>query len=421
MKTTFQVRTIIHESGERSPVFIDRSTGIPNLRVNEWKLFSRRAATNSSLTLEKQLREINVFYIWADGERIDLEERFATGVGLSNQELSKLKEFCYTNFKVFGAGSVGVERCTANQSVTASQRLQRINTIRQYCNWQLDKAITEALSDGKSDAKINVLIYTIERHEKQLRVKASDQPPRAGLSDALLQRLFEIIDPNSSHNPFKSGSRFRNFLIILVLYFFGLRKSECLLLTIADVDYRVARPVMVVRRVPDSRLHNRKDVAVKTLERTIPITDDVARLIRQYIRVHRSAIPRASRSPFLFLGRHGDPLGTDGIDSIFRVICRSFPEFKSLLSPHTLRHNWSGNMWERTNDLVGRGAMQEELAKLVINYLGGWTHQSNMSRRYSNNLIESKANEIHLHLMRDLEVAIGHSKATATVTFKARR
>ncbi len=388
-------------------MLFERATGLPDILANEWKL-ERRAVTRSHMTLRQELLAIALFYDFAAEHCVDLHAIFASGKGLSSVTIALLQEACWIN-RNRAAISSG-----SGTAVTDRVHKFRIDTIRQFCIWRLNRELeTCDLREPASSRRTSLVIYHVARHEKQMRAFATESRRRRGLNAEQVACLFDITAPQSESNPFQRRFRLRNYLIILILFYFGLRRGELLLLTTADVDYRTRNPRIAVRRLPDSRIDRRDDVAVKTRERQMPLTDSVAYLIRTYIRTERARLPRATKTPFLFLGADGTPLGTDGFQNIFEVLRKRVPILAGL-SGHLLRHTWGDSMQATAEQRVKDGTITQELASLTINFLGGWTPQSSMSVRYSQAWIESMANEFHLNIMAKNEQRLREVAAAAS-------
>lgn len=390
-------------------MLFERATGLPDTLANEWKL-ERRAVTHSHMTLRQELLAIALFYDFAAEHRIDSRATFASGKGLSSVTIAMLQEACWINRNraTISGGS--------ETAVTDRLHTFRIDTIRKFCIWLLNREL-ECCDVRKpaSSRRMALVIYHAARHEKQMRAFSTESTRRRrSLNDEQVACLFDVAAPQSECNPFQRRFRLRNYLIILILFHFGLRRSELLLLMTADVDYRARNPCIAVRRLPDSNIDRRDDVAVKTRERRMPLSDSVAYLIRIYIRTERARLPRATKTPFLFLGADGTPLGTDGFQNIFEVLRRRAPILAGL-SGHLLRHTWADGMRARAEQCVKDGTITRELAGLTINFLGGWTPQSSMSVRYSQAWIESLANDFHLDIMAKNEQRLREVVAAASV------
>ena len=408
MESRYFVQTISHATGEKSPMLFERATGLPDILANEWKL-ERRAVTRSHMTLRQELLAIALFYDFAAEHRVDLRATFMSGKGLSSVTIALLQEACWINrIRATTSGGAGI-------AVTDRVHAFRIDTIRKFCVWLLNRELELCdVREPASSRRTALVIYHAARHEKQMRTFVTESHRRRGLNDEQIACLFDVTAPQSESNPFQRRLRLRNYLIILILFHFGLRRGELLLLTTADVDYRARNPCIVVRRLPDSNIDRRDDVAVKTRERRMPLSDSVAYLIRIYIRTERARLPRATKTPFLFLGADGTPFGTDGFQNIFEVLRKRVPILAGL-SGHLLRHTWADGMRARAEQCVKDGTITRELAGLTINFLGGWTPQSSMSVRYSQAWIESLANEFHLDIMAKNEQRLREVAAAASV------
>lgn len=389
MESGFIVKTVEHRTGEKSPILFNRASGLPDALVNDWK-FERRSVTHSHLTLRQELLAVAFFLDVASLRRWEVDARFASGEGLTSDMLAVLVEDSWR-----WHSDLDIKE-TVQRSVIDRTRKVRVDAIRRYCVWRLEQVRQRILGDTKaaSHRRVNI-IYNIQRHEKALRAVASDTAPRRGLDKNQIEHLNRIVDPRSALNPFQKRFRLRNFVIVQLLLAYGLRRGELLLLNTADVDYRMKHPRIAVRRQPDSKMDRRTDTAVKTKERQIAMSKGLSILIRTYIREDRAALPHATRTPFLFLGANGEPLGTDGFQNLF-VTLRRCDSVLDQLSGHILRHTWADTMQEAIDHAVSEGAIVPNLAVLAFNYLGGWTQQSKMSEQYSQGYIEGAANNIFM-------------------------
>lgn len=108
------------------------------------------------------------------------------------------------------------------------------------------------------------------------------------------------------------GRGARDYAIVTVLAYAGLRISECLALCLEDVSLP-AREITV--------RHGKGD---KT--RVIFIGDKVVNAVREYLKERPE-----TGSPYLFLSRQGGPLSRGQINRIFNT-------YSDAITPHTLRH-----------------------------------------------------------------------------------
>ncbi|MCG7977177.1 MAG: tyrosine-type recombinase/integrase [gamma proteobacterium symbiont of Clathrolucina costata] len=119
----------------------------------------------------------------------------------------------------------------------------------------------------------------------------------------------------------------RDAVLLSVLYDTGARVQELIDLTAGDVRLEAPAQVRLLGK-------GRK-------ERVVPLMENTATLLHQYVREHDLALPE-HYSRCLFLNRHGNPLTRVGVNYILqkylRQVREAHPQFTQKVSPHTLRH-----------------------------------------------------------------------------------
>jgi integrase/recombinase XerC len=127
---------------------------------------------------------------------------------------------------------------------------------------------------------------------------------------------------------------YRGLAILSILLYCGLRVGELAALELSDLDLSDRGGSLRVRDGKGSK------------ERTVPLPAEARTATRRYL----DARPRAE-SRRLFIGRGGQPLGTDGV----RYIVKKYGLAAGLnLHPHQLRHTMATEYLTATeNDLVG--------------------------------------------------------------------
>ncbi len=127
----------------------------------------------------------------------------------------------------------------------------------------------------------------------------------------------------------------RDRALLELLYATGLRVSELLALTLAQVD--IAGGVLTTMG------KGRK-------ERMVPFGDEAAARLRRYLRDGRPTLLGAHTSPRLFVNARGGPLSRMG----FWKILRDYGVQAGIgraISPHVLRHSFATHLLERGADL----------------------------------------------------------------------
>ena len=117
----------------------------------------------------------------------------------------------------------------------------------------------------------------------------------------------------------------RDYAIVTILAYAGLRISECLQLHMGDVSL-TAREIAVRRGKGDKM-------------RVVFIGDKVVNAVREYLKERSD-----SDSPYLFPGRSGEHLSRGQVNRIFNAHSDS-------ITPHTLRHFFCSNALESGYDI----------------------------------------------------------------------
>lgn len=128
----------------------------------------------------------------------------------------------------------------------------------------------------------------------------------------------------------------RDRALLEVLYATGLRVSELLALTLAQVDLDAG----VVTTMGKGRK-----------ERVVPIGDEAVSWVRRYLATGRPALAAAKKTtPRLFLNLRGTPLTRMGFWKILRGYGVA-AGISRAISPHVLRHSFATHLLERGADL----------------------------------------------------------------------
>ena len=119
----------------------------------------------------------------------------------------------------------------------------------------------------------------------------------------------------------------RDAVLLSVLYDTGARVQELIDLTAGDVRLEAPAQVRILGK-------GRK-------VRVVPLMENTARLMQQYIDENNLALPENYDRP-LFQNKHGNPLTRVGVNYILQKHLRNLretrPDLKQKVSPHTLRH-----------------------------------------------------------------------------------
>jgi integrase len=242
------------------------------------------------------------------------------------------------------------------------------------------------------------------------------------LPAAVVQDLYELVDPLSTRNPFRSeDNRYRNYAFFLLLLHMGLRRSEgCGLLADSiksSPDYSTGdvRSWIDIARRPKGIIDTRSSPAeLKTPQskRQLPIANELVAVIDHYADNYRGK----PEHPFLFSSQKGSPLSLPMVNSIFETLSEHLSDAakrelrdrrdKTGVSPHHLRH--TAAVFRLAEFLEAGETMEVALGKLRAFF--GWSKCSNMPSHYAGAYFEQRLATVwnshfdaHVERLRQLE------------------
>lgn len=393
----YKVVLIKDQSGERVPFLIEAISGLPVPEANQWRLLMRRARCQHG-TLKREMLELSYLYRWAAERSIDLQDRMNAGQGIRMAESTDLIDYLRRNFMRPSEGDL-------HPRVSPVVQQQRFATIRHFIGWWFDLVLDRLpVSNKAGDLRYARIKDQRDRIMRWLEPPSGKSPSREGLTPSLRKKFLDVIRPDSGDNPWSYANRLRNYVVLALYFWLGLRLSELLLLKCHHLDVTPGRGTVLIERAPDDPEDPRHDAPeAKTLGRELPIPTSVSPYLREYLRRVRSKTGNAKRHPFVFVSyRDGAPLSKRGVQHILAQVRRRHPEFRGVLTIHVLRNCWSDMTRARLKEMVESKQIDSEFAKLLFNYLGGWSHGSAQSNKYSRGEIQRSANEALVEIHDEL-------------------
>lgn len=264
-------------------------------------------------------------------------------------------------------------------------------------HWQLACRFTFSILEnlvGIDDPAMKQRLRVMRQRFAQLRVRPRrpSNPGRA-LPWLAVEDLYEIFDPASPRNPFRTpSSRWRNFVIFLVLVQLGLRRGEALSLTVDSLKQQFDPSLGEVRHwldvcPPDHNADSRsRKPALKNRHavRQLPIPQVLAVAIDTYVSQYRPDVGHA----FLFSSAEGHPLALSSLGSVIDVASKQMSpqafaalrdEGISKVSPHDFRHTSAVIRIQRFMD----AGMELEEALHRLRPFFGWKRSSDMPFHYA--------------------------------------
>jgi integrase len=406
------VRLAVLQGGERYPLLID-TQGLPLWYPTLFTTTQVRNASKAPNTMVAVLSAIRILIAWAQTQRVDLESRFANRLFLNEQELESLCRYAQIKGPKLEEQKRNVVHLArrhetsrgavrlAEKRVSSPTQYIRISYIADYLEWLAVRLVEREAKqiDAWSIERIGRMTKSL-RKRRPRKTRGSTVYARRGLTETQQELLLELIRRGSDKNPFSRELQRRNQLIVLLLYYLGLRAGELLALRISDFDLQ-QNTVLVARR--HDNLNDLRDYqpVVKTADRRIPLAEPLVNAVTSYILQERSLIPAAKRHDFLFVTHQpgpfvGRPLSIKGLTKVFSVIQVAMPDELGELTPHVLRHT-ANDRFSALMDRKKAGAAEEEKLR---SYIMGWKEGSGTAATYTRRHTETKAREAALNLQR---------------------
>lgn len=386
MATLYRAKMIRFESGERFPMLIELRRGLPDVVVIDYSLaYHRVISINSSMA---QVATIGLFMEWAEERGINLDARFGTGDLFTQAEIEDLAG----TLKQSKRKTLVVAGRTMPGNVIGDTHGNRLDWTRRHVEW---RATSVCQSMPVSDPRVgpmNARMNAINRQLLTLKTKGGSKK-RCGLTDYQQQRLFEMLRPGSSDNPFHAAVQYRNFLILLLYFELGLRKAEPLVIKYNHLHLHDREmPHIIIQPNPnDPDEVRRQPPLVKTAGRTLPLSPLLSRTMHEYVVHHRSKLRGAKMNPFVILETEtGRAMSLAAVHDIFKLLRARLPDvFPADFSAHILRHTWN----DRYRKAAKAKGMSDAEIQAVGNYLMGWSKTSMQAVNYTRRQIEAEAAE----------------------------
>lgn len=198
-------------------------------------------------------------------------------------------------------------------------------------------------------------------HQFLLREKVTTDDPSWNIETQKTERTLpkvlslgeveKLLDTPNQHTPFD----YRDKAMLELLYATGIRVSEMLDLSLADVHLTMG----FIRCFGKGRK-----------ERIVPIGEAAASAIEEYIEKGRSKLLKKQPSDALFLNHHGKKMSRQGF---WKNLKKRAIEagIQKELTPHTLRHSFATHLLENGADLR---SVQEMLGHADISTTQIYTH-----------------------------------------------
>ncbi|GAA3972303.1 site-specific integrase [Allohahella marinimesophila] len=412
MEKQYGVNVFILDSGERYCHVVNRESCLPLYHPNLY-LTTRVRATSASATVQSAAANLVVLLKFLDVHNIDLERRILSRDFLKEHELDALRDFCQQKIKrrvVKAESEDWVRSFKGNELshrtvVQASAQHSRLTTAALYIEWLSKHLLGEVTAEDEKK---------IDRVESQIKARRPKSRGRnvlrladRALDDNQVNILFEVIQIGSEFNPFAPDVQRRNRVMILLLFYLGLRSGELLSIKTSDIDPTpsegYAGYLTIARRADEKSDPRLREPNAKTLDRTIPLKATLLDELYDYIQMDRRRVPNARKHNFLFVTHKagptvGQPLSVPSYQKMMHALTSAAPPLNEMTG-HMLRHTWN-DQYSNRMDADNEEPSERDLAiqEQVRSYLMGWKQGSGTASTYNRRFIEKKARQAALKM-----------------------
>ncbi len=400
MEKNYRVTTFVMDSGERYCMVVDRVSGLPMYYPTLFLTTQIRNKGNAFSTTLAAANNLVLLLLFLESRDINLEQRFLTKDFFKPHELDDLRDFaqCKQGRMPSKALSNPWLDDELTNIVDNGTQHSRLTTFANYLRWYAMHILKMPELDVVE--QINAMAEQIKTRRPSKQGRNGDSQDKS-LSDVQLDALFELIQPGSASNPFSIDVQRRNRLMILLLFYLGIRGGELLNIRIQDIDFSTNR-IHIVRRADERADSRTNEPNAKTRERLLPLAESLVQELHGYITQDRRNVRNAKKNDYLFVTYKrgptvGNPISKAGYHKIFSVVRAVSPQLYAA-SGHSLRHTWNRKFSERMDAMDEQ--VSEERQEQVRSYLMGWREGSGTAATYNKRFIQQKGFEAALALQK---------------------
>lgn len=386
---TIGINSFLLDSGERYCIIVNKTTGLPLYYSNLYLTTQIRNSGYSISTIESIAVNISLFYRFLNERDISIEDDIMRNKILSHAEIDRLSMFLSKKF--------ALDKATKNKSFVSKQTLyRRLSHIAEYLFW-----LSSILNKSNDHVRLSLKMVNAIKERRPRNNRVFNDRDEECLSEKALNKIMELIDPDSDKNPFLDYVRQRNELLFIMLYELGLRCGELLNIRIEDMDFQKNR-LRIVRRADEKNDPRVRQPLVKTLDRTLPLSKYLMSKIYKYILNRRTFA--IGKTDYLFISykpgvTQGKPLSISGYHKIISQLAMSDPLLNGLRG-HQFRHTWNYNFSKLMDSLNPKISEREQ--ERMREYLMGWRPGCGTAATYNKRYVREQANEASIKLQEKL-------------------
>ena len=427
-----RIKHIKIETGERLPMLLS-DNAVPDCWATLFVSKLRRSRAQN--TIEHDLNALRHLRAWEDYHERDLSQEFSIGRFLTEPDVESLVDHCAYQVEAFGKWAArdksgfNATRAVSVSNLLALKLSAPLKTVQFDTQYN---RLTTVASHLKFVAE-TVCRVRADKRESQTQIEAmykkllSKRPKSnagkcrgkyAHIPAASFRRFMKIAHPDHADNPFREGEAGRrNHIMVWIADELGLRAGEILGLWVEDIEFGSKPMLSVVRRHNHPLDPRNKQLVAKTQERTLPLSQELAATLNDYILYDRSTHPHADNHPILFVASQppwkAHPLSYKSFHKVFQSIGQIDPDRLADISSHALRHDRtcrfvdeleSINQAAKTNSKIKR-ITDGEVERSLMDYFG-WTNPKSAAV-YLKRRTRARVDEGMRQIQRDTFCSVG--------------
>ncbi|MCF4171939.1 tyrosine-type recombinase/integrase [Vibrio sp. McD22-P3] len=363
-------------------------------------------------------------------EKIDLIERCKTGDFLTNKDFENIKKHSKLKVESFRemvarhelSNVVSIKKNkleTARANVVVNPEgdisphttYNRLTVFAKFIGW-----LEEELFPSK-DSTAEVELKKIRGDKFGTSDEDLDWDDWRSLKPIQKIRVLDVVHPDSSENPWKSESlRYRNQLIVNMLFAIGCRRGELLKIRVKTDDHpsdirkrdKDGRHFVMIRSQTDNTDKRKRRPEGKTKGRFVPMDKRLVDMYQNYLIHHRPNATGSEHIEYLFV-THNHKTQTNAALSLAQVnkIFREISEVVGFsIDPHGTRHTWNDEFSAYVDKRIAEGKTTEKKSEADRQKLMGWDENSKMAKLYARRHEDKRAMEMALNLQEEHSTTI---------------
>jgi len=260
---------------------------------------------------------------------------------------------------------------------------------------------------ARSNSEISRQVSRLDSLYKFLRPTKKNRGFRVrSLPNKVIDDIFKISKPTSPSNPFRTlKGAWRNYVIVCLLYYQGLRRGELLNLTAdcmkSEFDFNSQKQIYWLNVIENGLIDTRTNkprLKNKYSQRQIPLSVDMFNLLQQFTLNWRGKCSHG----YLLSSNRGQPLSERSLNDIFKVLnVKVSLTSKQVLFESTGLRNFTSHSFRHTSAVARIKAYREmgismDEAEALMRAFFGWSRESMMPRFYAKAFYEDQ-----IHILSD--------------------